>query len=230
MAATTLPAWLPKVVLAQSASSRDIIVSVFLRGGHDGLSMVYPFLDTNYYTGRPTIAIPRPDSTTLNRGIALNGQWGMSAAMSSLIPAYQAGNLLVVQGAGLVNNTRSHFDAQRFIEVGKAADPNLVTGWLGRHLATSTPMRSNAPLRALGLSQGLQRTLVGAPKTLPIPNPSGFGLGGSATTRTERSAWLRSEYADVEASIGAPALDALNTVSLLNAIDFTAYRPAGGAV
>ena len=230
MAATTLPAWLPKVVLAQSASSRDIIVSVFLRGGHDGLSMVYPFLDTNYYTGRPTIAIPRPDSTTLNRGIALNGQWAMSAAMSSLIPAYQAGNLLVVQGAGLVNNTRSHFDAQRFIEVGKAADPNLVTGWLGRHLATSTPMRSNAPLRALGLSQGLPRTLVGGPKTLPIPNPSGFGLGGSATTRTERSAWLRAEYADVEASIGAPALDALNTVSLLNAIDFTAYRPAGGAV
>ncbi len=229
-AALALPAWLPKVVLAQSASTRDIIVSVFLRGGADGLSMVYPFTDTNYYTGRPSIAIPRPDSTSANRGTALNGQFAISQAMSALVPAFQAGNLLVVHGAGLVNNTRSHFDAQKFIEVGKAADPNLVTGWLGRHLATSTPMRSTAPLRALGLSQGLQRTLVGAPKTLPIPNPQGFGLGGSTTTKTERSTWLRNDYTEVDTSIGAPALDALNTVSLLNAINFTGYAPSGGAV
>ena len=85
-------------------------------------------------------------------------------------------------------------------------------------------------LRALGLSQGLQRTLVGAPKTLPIPNPQGFGLGGSATSRTERSTWLRTDYTEVDTSIGAPALDALNTVSLLNAINFTGYAPSGGAV
>jgi uncharacterized protein (DUF1501 family) len=230
VAAASMPAWLPKVVLAQSSSTRDIIVSVFLRGGSDGLSMIYPFLDNNYYTGRPTIAIPRPDSSLANRGIALNGQFAISSAMGALVPAYQAGNLLVVHGAGLVNNTRSHFDAQRFIEVGKAADPNLMTGWLGRHLATSTPMRSTAPLRALGLSQGLPRTLVGGPKTIPVPSPTNFGLGGSATTRTERSAWLRSDYTEVDTSIGAPALDALNTVALLNAIDFNGYRPAGGAV
>ncbi|MES3033954.1 MAG: DUF1501 domain-containing protein [Gemmatimonadota bacterium] len=229
-AAAAMPAWLPKVVLAQSAASRDIIVSIFLRGGADGLSMVYPFTDTNYYAGRPTIAIPRPDSTNANRGVALNGQFAMSRAMSALVPAYEAGHLLVVHGAGLVNNTRSHFDAQRFIEVGKAADPNLVTGWLGRHLATSTPMRSNAPLRALGLSQGLARTLVGAPRTIPVPNPASYGLGGSATTRADRTAWLREDYTEVDTSIGAPALDALNTVSLLNAINFNGYVPAGGAV
>jgi uncharacterized protein (DUF1501 family) len=230
MAASTLPAWLPKVVLAQSANSRDIIVSVFLRGGADGLAMVYPFLDNNYYTGRPNIAIPQPDSSLANRGIALNGQFGIAAAMSSLIPAYQAGNLLIVHGAGLLDTTRSHFDAQRFIEVGKARDANLMTGWLGRHLATIAPMRSNALLRAVGLSQGLPRTLVGAPKSLPIPNPAGYGLAGSATSRTERSAWLRADYTDADTAIGAPALDSLNTVALLNAIDFNGYRPAGGAV
>lgn len=230
MAASTLPAWLPKVVLAQSANSRDIIVSVFLRGGADGLAMVYPFLDNNYYTGRPNIAIPQPDSSLANRGIALNGQFGIAAAMSSLIPAYQAGNLLIVHGAGLLDTTRSHFDAQRFIEVGKARDANLMTGWLGRHLATIAPMRSNALLRAVGLSQGLPRTLVGAPKSLPIPNPAGYGLAGSATSRAERSAWLRADYTDADTAIGAPALDSLNTVALLNAIDFNGYRPAGGAV
>jgi uncharacterized protein (DUF1501 family) len=229
MAASSLPAWLPKVVLAESAATRDIIVSVFLRGGADGLSMVYPFLDANYYTGRPTIAIPRPDSTAATRGVALTGQFGISQAMSALVPAFRANNLLVVHGAGLTNTTRSHFDAQRYIEVGKAADPNLVTGWLGRHLATTTPMRTDAPLRALGISGGLARTLVGAPKTLPIPSPAVFGLGGDATTRAARAQWLRDDYTGVDTSIGAPALDALNTVNLLTTIDFNGYRPAGGA-
>ena len=229
MAASTLPAWLPKVVLAESAATRDIVVSVFLRGGADGLSMIYPFLDNNYYTGRPTIAIPRPDSTAATRGIALNGQFGISQAMSALVPAFQAGNLLAVHGAGLTNTTRSHFDAQRYIEVGKAADPNLVTGWLGRHLATSTPMRTDAPLRALGIARGMPRTLVGAPKALPIPSPETFGLGGDAATRTARAQWLRDDYSAVDTAIGAPALDALNTVNLLTTIDFNGYRPAGGA-
>ncbi len=230
MAASAMPAWLPKVVLAESATSRDIIVSVFLRGGSDGLSMVYPFLDTNYYTGRPTIAIPRPDSTAATRGVALDGQFAFSQAMSSLMPAYLAKNLLVVHGAGLTNSTRSHFDAQRYIEVGKAADPNLVTGWLGRHLATSTPMRTGAPLRALGISGGLPRTLVGAPNALPIPNPATFGLGGSTTSRVERTDWLRADYTGVSQTVGAPALDALNTVDLLTKIDFNGYKTAGGAV
>src|SRR5688500_20204536 len=70
------PAWLPQVTLADSQNSaRDIIVSIFLRGGSDGLSMCVPFFDNNYYTGRPTIAIPRPDSSDPNRGIALDNQF-----------------------------------------------------------------------------------------------------------------------------------------------------------
>ncbi|MDX2183258.1 MAG: DUF1501 domain-containing protein [Gemmatimonadaceae bacterium] len=230
MALSTMPAWLPRVVLAQTASSRDIILSVFLRGGHDGLSMIYPFTDPNYYTGRPTIAIPQPDSSSPNRGIALDGFWGMSQAMSSLYPAYQAGQLLAVQQTGLLNNTRSHFDAMRFLEVGKAADPNLMTGWLGRHLATSTPMRTDAPLRAVGLASGLQRTLVGGPRTLPIPNPASFGLGGDAATRAQRQAWLEADYAPFTDTIGAPALDALNTISLLQSVNFNGYAPINGAV
>ncbi|MCU0627076.1 MAG: DUF1501 domain-containing protein [Gemmatimonadaceae bacterium] len=230
VAGVAAASWVPKVVLAQSASQRDVILSIFLRGGSDGLGMVYPFLDNNYYTSRPTINNPRPDSSLPNRGTALDGQFAISAPMASLVPAFRAGDLLIVHGCGLQDNTRSHFDAQRFLEVGRARDASLMTGWLGRHLATSTPMRSDAPLRALGLSSGLQRTLVGAPKTLPIPNPANFSLGGDANTRTARADWLRDEYAASEAVVGAPALDALNTIALLGRINFTGYTPSGGAV
>lgn len=229
VAGSALASWVPKVVLAQSASSRDVVLSIFLRGGSDGLGMVYPFLDPEYYRVRPTILNPRPDSGLPAAGTPLDGQFALAQPMAALLPAYRNGDLLIVHGCGLQDTTRSHFDAQRFLEVGKARDPNLMTGWLGRHLATIQPMRTDAPLRALGLSSGLQRTLVGAPKTLPIPNPANFGLGGDATTRAARQQWLAEEYTGVEAAVGAPALDALNTIALLQRINFTGYAPANGA-
>src|SRR5262245_60818275 len=210
------PAWLPKVVLAESEdTTRDVIVSIFLRGGADGLSLCVPFSDANYYTGRPTIAIPRPDSTAANKGIALDNNFAFPQAMAGLMPAFQTGNLLVVHATGSIDPSRSHFDAQRFMEVGKPRDPSVVTGWLGRHLATSQPMRTDAPLRALGLSSGLQKTLVGAPKTLPIPDPANFAIGGTTATRTERATWLRADYQSSAEPVRSAALDALNTIDLL---------------
>src|SRR5258705_3768714 len=128
--ATAFPSWLPKVVLAESYdSTRDVIISIFLRGGADGLSLCVPFGDANYYTSRPTIAIPRPDSTaTATRGIALDNFFAFPRAMQGLMPAYQAGNLLVVHATGSVDPTRSHFDAQKFMEECKPRDPGIVTG------------------------------------------------------------------------------------------------------
>ena len=228
--ATAVPPWLPKVVLAQSASSRDVIISIFMRGGADGLSLCAPFGDPNYYAGRATIAIPRPDGTAANRGIALDNMFAFPRAMAGLMPAFTAGELLVVHGAGSLDNSRSHFDQQRFVEVGKPRDPTLVTGWLGRHLASVTPSRAGAPLRAIGLATGLPQTLMGGPKTLPIPNPATFGIGGSSTTRTERTEWLRQDYSAQVDPVRAEALDAISTIDLLQRINFTGYVPANGAV
>jgi uncharacterized protein (DUF1501 family) len=230
-AAAFFPAWLPKVVLAESyVANRDIIVSIFQRGGADGLSLCVPFGDPAYYTSRTSIAVPRPDSTAPTKGIALDNFFAFPQAMAGLVPAFQAGELLVTHATGSLNNSRSHFDAQRYMEVGKPADPNLVTGWLGRHLATMPPVRSTAPLRALGLSNGLQKTLVGAPKTLPIADPTNYNIAGSTTTQPQRLAFLQSNFTGVDPTLGAPALDAVNTVTLLRSVNFTGYTPANRAV
>src|SRR5262245_13021285 len=209
------PAWLPQVTLAESyQATRDVIVSIFLRGGADGLSLCVPFFDTNYYLGRTTIAIPRPDSTDPNKGIALDNNFAFPQAMSALVPAFQAGNLLVVHATGSIDGTRSHFDAQRFMEVGKPRDPHVATGWLGRHLASTTPPRSNAPLRALGISNGLAKTLVGAPRTLPIPDPTNFAIAGAVGTRVERANRLRDDFTTSAEPVRSAAIDALNTIQL----------------
>lgn len=229
--ATVVPPWLPKIVLAESfVANRDVIISIFMRGGADGLSLCAPFYDIEYYNGRPTIAIPRPDSSAATKGIALDDKFMFPQAMASLVEPFTAKDLLLIHGTGSIDTTRSHFDAQRFMEVGKPRDPSVITGWLGRHLASSTPVRTNAPLRALGIANGLAQTLVGAPQTLPIPNPASFALGGSATTRQARMDWLESDYLNTPDPVKSAAVDAAATVDLLKVINFTGYAPANGAV
>lgn len=225
------PEWLPKVSFADSfVANRDVIVSVFLRGGADGLSLCAPFGDPLYYSGRPTIAIPRPDSSSASKGIALDDFFALPQGMRFVYPAYQAGDLLVVHGAGLTYNTRSHFDAQHFIEVGKANDSSVNTGWLGRHLATTSPMKNGASLRGVGISDGLVDTLKGGPQTLPMTDPANYGISGSSGTRDARTAWLHADYDLSIEPARTAALDAINTINLLRSLNIAGYTPANGAV
>lgn len=228
--ALSLPAWLPRVALAQDyCSNRDIIVSIFLRGASDGLTMVPPFLDANYYAMRPTLNIPQPDSGSPFAAIDLDGQFGFAPTLAGLMPAYQAGHLLVVHATGSTDPSRSHFDAQRFMEVGKPADPSLFTGWLGRHLASAPPQKLNAPVRGIGIGYGLQRTLQGAPLSLPVPDLDTFGLSGSATSASARAAVIQSAYALVDDPLRAAAQNTQSTINLLNTINFSGYVPSGDA-
>ena len=225
------PAWLPQVAYAQTEdTTRDIIVSIFLRGGADGLTLVPPYAENAYYALRPTIAIPRPDSASPNKALDLNGFFGLAPAMGSLLPAYQAGQLLIVHAAGSTDPTRSHFDAQAFMEVGVPGARDIETGWLGRHLASKPPMKPTAALRALAFNYGLPLMLAGGPDTLPIPDPSNFGLSGSSSTRTQRLTWLGTSFAGQPDPIKSSAANTQRTITELSAINISGYQPAGGAV
>jgi uncharacterized protein (DUF1501 family) len=226
-----VPAWLPRVTYAQSESTdRDVLVSIFLRGGADGLTLVPPFGEAAYYSLRPTIAIPRPDSGSTTPAVNLDGFFGLPTAMSALLPAYQAGNLLVVHATGSTDPTRSHFDAQFYMEIGKPGDKNVVTGWLGRHLATKPPAKPDAALRALAFAFGLPQTLVGAPDTLPIPDPANFGLSGNSSTRNQRLAWLGNAYLAERDPLKTAAANTQRTMTTLASLNIGGYVPAGGAV
>jgi uncharacterized protein (DUF1501 family) len=222
--ALSVPAWLPRVTYAQTASDRDILVSIFLRGGADGLSLVAPWGEASYFSLRPTLAIPA------NAALALDGFFGLPPAMAPLLPAYQSGQLLVVHATGSTDPSRSHFDAQFFMEIGKPGDLNVVTGWLGRHLASRPPMRVDATLRGLGFAFGLPQTLVGGPDTLPIPDPANFGLSGNSSTRSQRLAWLGNAYQPERDPLRTAALNTQRTINTLSALNINGYVPAGGAV
>ncbi|MGE3106799.1 MAG: DUF1501 domain-containing protein [Phycisphaerales bacterium] len=229
------PAWLPRVALAKDhrGTMRDVIVSIFLRGAADGMSIVVPYAENAYYSNRPTLAVPRPDSGLPNAALDIgpggNGFFGFHPLMQPLMPAYNNGHLLAVHATGSTDPSRSHFDAQRFMEVGTPDDPFLRTGWLGRHLLTSAPSDPNSLLRAVGISTGLQLALQGGPLTLPIPNLDSYGLTGTPATLAARQAALDSLYDNAGGPLGTIANNTLATIDLLNTIDFASYVPAGGA-
>jgi uncharacterized protein (DUF1501 family) len=222
---------LPRIALARDhrGTMRDVVVSIYLRGASDGLTMVPPHAEPRYYQVRPNLSVPQPGAGTPNDAIDLDGFFGLAPALAPLLPAYQDGKLLIVHATGSTDPSRSHFDAQRFMEVGLPNEPTLATGWLGRHLYSIDPMDPAALLRAIGISNGLQRTLVGAPLALPVPNLDTFGLTGAAGTVPARSDAIGDMYALVDDPIMAAATTTLATINLLNTINFAGYAPAGGA-
>lgn len=230
IAAAAAPAWLPRVALASSHRStmRDVIVAVYLRGAADGLTMCVPHGDPAYYAARPTLAVPRPDSSDPTRCTDLDGFFGLAPAMAPLVPVFREGKLLIVHACGSTDATRSHFDAQRFMEAGLPG-ASLPSGWLGRHLMSMEPLQPNALLRAVGISTGLQRSLFGGPATIPVPDLANFGLGGDSSTRAARQAALADMYAAAGDPLRASSQTTLATVSLLSQINFAGYQPAGGA-
>jgi len=229
-AALVAPTWVPRVAYAQSENSaRDVMVTLFLRGGCDGLSLLPPHGDPAYYDARPSLAIAPPGGGA-NSAIDLDGFFGLAPAMASLHGAYMAGDLLPVHACGSTDGTRSHFDAMHFMEVGKARDPKLVTGWLGRHLLNTAPMDANSVLRAVGISPGLQRSLVGGPQALPIPDPTDFRLAGNEASAAERLNTLVRMYENTDAPLAAAARATEETVALLEQLGLANYQPMNGAV
>lgn len=226
-AAATIPSWLPRVSFASNdAPGRDIILSVYLRGGWDGLSVCVPHAENRYYTLRPDISVGRPDQA--NGCLDLNGFFGLNPNMSAFLPMYQAGHLAVVHACGLTDGTRSHFDAQRFMELGKAQDPNLFTGWLGRHIASVPPNDPTAPIRAIALGFQLPLTLSGAPKGLPVPDMTSFTIRGSSTTRTQRLDLLTQAYGGAPDPMKAAAQNTQATINALAAVNAGSYLPPRG--
>lgn len=144
---------------SQAASSRrERLIVVFLRGGVDGLSLIVPYRENAYYEARPTIAIPPPGQA--EGAIALNGQFGLHPALSMLFPMWQQRQFAIVQGCGLPQATRSHFEAQRLMESGMPEITQGTDGWMNR-LLTSLTTEAN-PIQAVNVGNTMPQILAGA--------------------------------------------------------------------
>ncbi|MDQ2733065.1 MAG: DUF1501 domain-containing protein, partial [Armatimonadota bacterium] len=148
----------------------DVLVTIFLRGGADSLSVVVPHGDDDYYRNRPTLAVPHPHDAKAKpqeRAIDLDGYFGLHPALSSLQPLHEAGQLAIVHACGSGDQTRSHFEAMATVERGVDRDTGPASGWLARHLI-STPWENRSPLRAVALGAMVPETLRGAASAIAL--------------------------------------------------------------
>ena len=217
------PLWLERALYAADAPSprKKILVAIFQRGAADGLNIVIPHGDPRYYELRPTIAVPRP-SAKQDGAIDLDGLFGLHPALSPLKPLWDEQHLAIVHAAGSPDPTRSHFDAQDFMESGTPGLKATRDGWMNRALAAEA---DPSPVRAVSLGPVLPRSMRGANPAVAVESLGNFHVGNP-----EAAAAFQAMYADThDATLHATARETFEAVSLLQAIQKRPYQPAGGA-
>jgi uncharacterized protein (DUF1501 family) len=220
------PSWLGRAAFADTSSTqhKKILVAIFQRGAADGLNVVVPFGDSAYYPLRPTLAIPKPSSSdAADSTIDLNGFFGLHPSLAPLKPIYDAKNLAIVHATGSPDPTRSHFDAQDFMEAGTPGLKATRDGWLNRALAPEAAPIS--PLRAIALGSSLPRTLRGKNPAIAVNNIIDFQVKDAASSQMFESMYEHS----VDTVLNGTGKETFDAVKMLQAIQKQNYTPAGGA-
>jgi uncharacterized protein (DUF1501 family) len=179
----------PTTLLGAGSSSRKVLVAILQRGAADGLNIVAPFSEKRYYQLRPSIAVPVPvQSGTLpgqpgNGSIDLDGKFAFHQALQQLRPLWDARRLAVVHAAGSPDTSRSHFDAQAYMESGTAGK-TTEDGWLNRALPRAS--QNTSPLRGVAVGTTLPRALRGDRGAVALDDLSKFQIGGNSSAILER--------------------------------------------
>ena len=175
------PSFLVRAAGAQQNSRGKVLVIVFQRGGMDGLNAVIPFKDRAYYALRPSIAVAEP-SAGEERALDLDGYFALHPALAPLKSVYDKGHLAIIHAAGSPDNTRSHFDAQDYMEIGTPGIKSTPDGWLNRYL--SEKRIGDSPFRGLAVGAQTPRTLAGTAPILTLSSIEEFRPRNQALAQT----------------------------------------------
>ena len=221
------PAFISRTVQAARARQK-VLVAIFQRGAVDGLNMIVPFGEKAYYDARPTIAIPRPGDRAGESAIDLDGFFGLHPRMVKLEPYFKDGSLAIVHACGSHDDTRSHFDAQDYMESGTPGVKSTRDGWLNRYLH-NREHEAASPFRAVALAPQMPRTLQGTAPALAMNAVSQFGIRAGRDSDMV-SATFESQYAAAADALLHPAgRDAFDAVRMLKQANPESYAPANGA-
>ena len=223
--AGVIPAFLTRSVYAQqqAASQGKRLVVIFQRGAADGLNVVVPYAEKNYYSMRPTIAVQPKEVHDLD------GFFGLHPAMATFMPLYGSGQLAVVHAAGSPDTTRSHFDAQDYMESGTPGVKSTPDGWMNRALVNA-PEKVRTPFRAVALGAQVPRTLVGKEATVTIANIADFSVAGHGAQESPISQTFREMYDESSDTIlHGTGIETFEAVKMLKAANPAQYKPANAA-
>jgi len=220
-----LPSFLARAVLATPMPNKKILVVLFQRGAMDGLNAVVPFAEPNYYRLRPSIAIPQPKRGGQEAAIDLDGFFGLHPVLEPLAALFKEKRLAIVHAAGSPANTRSHFDAQDYMESGTPGIKSTTDGWMNRYLQ-ARPERQATPFRAVAMGQNLPRTLAGAASAVALPDLRQFQVLAPQPI----AGGFEALYAQtVDEALGKSGKETFEAIHMLRKADPARYQPAHGA-
>src|SRR3974390_1921487 len=206
-----------------SAAANKRLVVVFQRGAADGLNIVVPHAERAYYSMRPSINIPR------QQVIDLNGFFGLHPSLAPLKPLWDGKHLAIVHAAGSPDETRSHFDAQDYMESGTPGVKSTQDGWLNRTLQTEHAT-DDSPFRAVALGTSLPRILSGRAPAVAVSNIKGFGIAGGNPASAPIGNTFEAMYTQsVDSVLHGTGRETFDAVKMLKSADPASYTPAAGA-
>lgn len=212
---------------AQGAGRRKTLVVAFQRGACDGLNTVVPYGESAYRALRPSIAIPAPRGGSRDAALDLDGFFGLHPALEPLLPLWREKSLAAVHAVGSPDSTRSHFDAQDYMETGTPGVKSTEDGWMNRCLQAPAAARSN-PFRGVALTPTLPRALAGRAPAVAMASIQQFGLRGGPGTMSARS--FEDMYSGaVRDVLHGTGRETFEAIDFLKKADPARYQPAAGA-
>ena len=224
------PSFLERLALGNSITGgkRKTLIAIFQRGAVDGLNMVVPFGESAYYSSRPSIAISKPAPGSSEAAIDLDGFFGLHPQMISLKPLWDSKRLAIIHASGSPDNTRSHFDAQDYMESATPGVKSTSDGWLNRYLQSKQGPQDSS-FRAVSMTGKMPRVLQGRAPAVAMANISQFTIrAGKSSAEMQRG--FEAIYArrdnDALSGMGRETFDAVNYLKQANPAQ---YRPENGA-
>jgi len=218
------PRFLLRPALAGTPDA-PVLVHLFLRGGMDGLSAVVPYADPDYAKLRRSTHIHAPAKGREGTAIELDGRFGLHPALAALKPDYDAKRLAIVHAVGSPDPTRSHFDAQDYMETGTPGVKGTDDGWISRFVTGQSRTGLDETFRTIALSATLPRCMKGDAKALAIANFNQFTVGGGEFMGDA----FGEMYGAKRDTVGKAGREAFDAVKRLKRVDPAQFKPENGA-
>ena len=221
-----VPSFLTRAAMGavQPGTRTKRLVVIFQRGAADGLNIVVPHGEAQYYAMRPSINIPR------NAVIDLDGFFGLHPSLAPFQPLWQQHHLAIVHAAGSPDPSRSHFDAQDFMEAGTPGVKSTEDGWLNRALRNMPQPAQKSAFEAIAMGPSIPRILSGTEPAIAMNNINDFSVGGRNQKASPAATAFEAMYDhSADTVLHGTAEETFEAVKMLKSTDPSKYKPAPGA-
>jgi len=224
---TSAPSFLRRALAETAAGKRKTLIAIFQRGAVDGLNVVVPYGEHSYYDVRPSIAIPKPNGGA-EAAINLDGFFGLHPALDSFKPLWDSKRLAIVHACGSPDNTRSHFDAQDYMESGTPGVKSTGDGWLNRYLQSKAETQKSL-FRAVSMTQNMPRVMQGKAPALAISNLADFNIRAGQSSAAVQGGFEAIYDQTVDTALHNTGKETFEAINYLKQVNPGQYKPENGA-